>query len=76
MKDELEYRLYHELKYHVHDASPDKKEIGFVFKNSRITFENGEIIVYKDNSIRTPIYSEKDFTNHPRAVFRSIFSKL
>lgn len=76
LKDELEYRLYHELKYHIQEASPDKKEIGFVFKDSRITFENGEIIVYKDNSIRTPIYSETDFINHPRAVFRSILGKL
>ena len=76
LKDELEYRLYHELKYHINDASPDKKEIGFVFKDLRITFENGEIVIYKDNSIRTPIYLETDFINHPSAVFRSILNKI
>ena len=64
------------MKYHINDASLDKKEIGFVFKDSRITFENGEIVVYKDNSIRTPIYLETDFINHPSAVFRSILNKL
>ncbi len=76
LKDELEYRLYHELKYHINDASLDKKEIGFIFNSSKITFENGEIIIYKDNSIRIPIYLEKDFKNHPRAVFRNILNKL
>ncbi|MCR5385506.1 MAG: restriction endonuclease-like protein [Treponema sp.] len=76
LKDELEYRLYHELKYHINDASLDKKEIGFVFKDSRITFENGEIVIYKDNSIRTPIYSERDFVKHPSEVFRSIINKI
>lgn len=76
LKNELEYRLYSELKYHMNNATPDEKEIGFSYKGARITFENGEICIYKDGKIKSPVFTEEEFMNHPRTVFNSILTKI
>jgi len=73
LRSEEEYRLYSELKRAVNDISinDDDKEVGFKFNNVFVVFENGKILVYKNQGILA-VYDVKDFTRSPNAVFRRI----
>lgn len=78
IQSEEEYRLYAELKRAYKDAefNDDSKDIGFgVDSKTRVSFENGRIIVYKADHV-VGNHAVVDFSRSPNAVFREILAEI
>lgn len=78
IRSEEEFRLYSELKRAFKDAefNDDSKDIGFgIDKSTRVSFESGRILVYKDQSI-IGNHNVEDFAHSPNAVFRKVLDEV
>ena len=77
IRSEEEYRLFCELKRALNNTeiNDDGKDIGFIFGDASVVFEDGKIRVYKENGIREE-YSIPAFSRAPNAIFRKILSAL
>lgn len=77
IRSEAEYRLFSELKRAMNstEINDDETDIGFVFNNATIIFEEGKIHVYRDHKICAE-YAIKDFNRSPNAVFRNLQQAL
>ena len=77
IRSEAEYRLFSELKRALNDTeiNDDGTDIGFVFGNATIIFEDGKIHIYRDKKVCAE-YEIQDFSRAPNAVFRSIRAEL
>ena len=73
IRSEAEYRLFSELKRVLNstEINDNGTDIGFVFGNATIVFENGRIHVYREKRIISE-YAIQDFYHSPNAVFRRI----
>lgn len=70
---EEEYRLYTELRRMANNASVNENdtEIGFIYKDTLVTMENGNIYLVKDGKIISKALVE-NFMRKPRTVMRKI----
>lgn len=77
IRSEEEYRLFSELKRALNSAeiNDDGTNIGFVFGDVTIAFEDGKIHVYRDKKIRAE-YEIQSFSHTPNAIFRSIYKEI
>ncbi|MCR5090778.1 MAG: restriction endonuclease-like protein [Oscillospiraceae bacterium] len=77
IRSEAEYRLFSELKRALNstEINDDGTDIGFVFGDAMIAFEDGKIRVYRDKRVSAE-YEIQDFTRAPNAVFRSLQQSL
>ena len=77
IRSEAEYRLFSELKRVLNSAeiNDDGTDIGFVFNDATIIFEEGKIHVYRDQKICAE-YEINDFSRSPNAVFRNLQQAL
>ncbi len=74
IRSEAEYRLFSELKRALNSAeiNDDGTDIGFVFENAMIVFEDGKIHVYRNKKVAAE-YDILDFSRSPNAVFRDLY---
>ena len=77
IRSEAEYRLFSELKRALNstEINDDGTDIGFVFGDATVVFEDGKIHVYRDKKV-TAEYEIQDFSRSPNAVFRIIKAEL
>ena len=77
IRSEAEYRLFSELKRALNSAeiNDDGTDIGFVFGNATIVFEDGKIRVYREKKIITE-YEIQDFCRTPNAVFKEVLQSI
>ena len=77
IRSEAEYRLFSELKRALNNTeiNDDGTDIGFVFGDATVVFEDGKIHVYRDKKIVAD-YDILDFSRFPSAVFRSIKAEM
>ena len=77
IRSEAEYRLFSELKraFHNTEINAEGTDIGFVFGDATIIFEDGKIHVYKDKRICAE-YDIRAFSRSPNAVFRDLQSSI
>lgn len=77
LRSEAEYRLFSELKRALNDTeiNDDGTDIGFVFNDSTIIFEEGKINVYRDHEVCAE-YEIKEFSRLPNMVFRNLQQSL
>ncbi len=77
IRNEDEYRLYMEMKRALNNTeiNDENAEIGFVYNNFLLTFENNSIIAMNHNKIIAE-YGLKAFTKSPSAIFRSLLKDL
>ena len=72
LRSEEEYRLYSELRRALRSIEiNDSDDIGFKYNNSLIVFDQGEILLYHDNTICGK-FDVSDFSRTPNAIFRQI----
>ncbi|NCB24903.1 MAG: DUF2357 domain-containing protein [Bacteroidia bacterium] len=73
IRSEAEYRLFSELQRLTNNTSINDEDnnLGFIFNESLISFENGKIHVYDDGRIKSE-YSIDDFLRRPTSIFRRI----
>ena len=73
IRSEAEYRLFSEMKRALNNTeiNDDGSDIGFVFGDATIVFEDGKIHVYKNKMIIAE-YDIKEFSRAPNAIFRNI----
>ncbi|MCR5089934.1 MAG: restriction endonuclease-like protein [Oscillospiraceae bacterium] len=77
IRSEEEYRLFSELKRALNNTeiNDDGTDIGFVFGDSTIIFEDGKIHVYRDKKVIAE-HDILDFSRSPNAVFRNIKAEM
>ena len=73
IRTEEEYRLYAELKRAISDTTINDEDnnLGFVFGDFMLSFDDGKISVSKDKSVFAQ-YEISDFSRSPNAVFRQM----
>ena len=73
IRSEAEYRLFSELKRALNNTeiNDNGKDIGFVFGDATIIFEDGKIHAMRDNKICVE-YGIQEFCRNPNAVFKNI----
>ena len=77
IRSEAEYRLFSELKRALNstEINDDGSDIGFIFGDATIVFEDGKIHVYRDKRIIAE-HDILDFSRSPNAVFRNLKAEL
>ncbi len=77
IRSEEEYRLFSELKRALNstEINDDGSDIGFVFGDATIIFEDGKIHVYRNKKIVAE-YDIQEFSRFPNAVFRNVCKSL
>ena len=77
IRSEAEYRLFSELKRALNstEINDDGTDIGFIFGDATIIFEDGKIRVYRDKKVSAE-YEIHDFSRAPNAVFRNIKAEV
>ena len=77
IRSEAEYRLFSELKRALNstEINDDGTDIGFIFGDATIVFEDGRIHVYRDKRVIAE-HEILDVSRSPNAVFRSIKEEL
>ena len=77
IRNEAEYRLFSELKRALNNTEINDNglDIGFVYGDSTIIFEDGKIHIYRNKKICDE-YKIQDFSHSPNAVFRNIQKSL
>lgn len=77
IRSEAEYRLFSELKRALNstEINDDGTDIGFIFGDATIAFEDGKIHVYRDKRVISE-HDISDFSRAPNAVFRDLLRNL
>ena len=77
IRSEAEYRLFTELKRALNDTeiNDDGSDIGFVFGDASIIFEEGKIHVCRKGTICEE-YAIQEFSRAPNAVFRNLYKSI
>ena len=77
IRSEAEYRLFSEMKRALNNTeiNDDGSDIGFVFGDATIVFEEGKIHVYRNRKVIDE-HAIQEFNRTPNAVFRLICKSL
>ncbi len=77
IRSEAEFRLFSELKRALNNTeiNDDGNDIGFVFGDASIIFEEGKIHVYRSSKLCDE-YEIQHFSRSPNAVFRNVYQSL
>ena len=77
IRSEAEYRLFSEMKRALNstEINDDGSDIGFVFGDATIVFEEGKIHVYRNRKVIDE-HAIQEFNRTPNAVFRLICKSL